>query len=128
MKFLLAASVLACVPAAFAGCYSKGPTWSDFNKEIGSPSLYEIAKIICRDVSQSSYLPLQAKNGCLSGSNNAHVSYEVSESQGYRDATINFDACVSFVQVEMHGCEHGSDQVFDNRFNFYLDPNQGKDW
>ncbi|KAH7020693.1 uncharacterized protein B0I36DRAFT_353446 [Microdochium trichocladiopsis] len=58
----------------------------------------------------------------------AEIRLPLGLEQDYRDATIDFDTCVSFVQIEMHGCDHGSDQVLNNRFNFYLDPNNGKDW
>lgn len=125
----LSLAAFTSLPAVIAlGCYSSGPTWWQITEFEDHNGYYNTAWEICKGpAGGSNFWPGSEKSGCLPGTFRRHVDWKIKYNGKQQGVRFDINDCMNYVQIEMHGCEHGSEQNHGDWW-LYLDPNDGKDW
>lgn len=113
------------------GCYSRGPTWNDWNKDDQNPGLDSIADRICARVASTNadrpYIDYQAGGAEIACFGSWFFKYSIAivvRNNRQAPLRLTFDECLTAVKTEMGGCSHGSEQNHAG-FWYRLDPNDG---
>ncbi|KAF5021778.1 hypothetical protein F66182_6153 [Fusarium sp. NRRL 66182] len=121
----LSLATLTSLPAVLGlGCYSSGPTWFEVSQD--HDGYYNTASLLCGEMGSQFFYPGDERAGCLAGSYR-HLDWKIRYNGKKQHTTMDPDDCKTAVQIEMYGCEHGSEQNHGDWW-YHLDPNPGKDW